>query len=215
VPNASTIRRQIGGTQQLTIASLSANVISTTATPFSLNNNGLTLTGGGVIPLSAGVTGLYQGTGQQLWLHASVTVTGTTSASTSGIVTLYVVPASSLPLTAAQSTTVAELVAAYGTNGGGATLIATSSTWTVLAGQTSGTIVLDAWVTLDLQGNLTGHFKSTGFNAAPQADTTLATTTTLLTLAGEQDLNFVLGFTFGGTDTNAVATVDEFSMNWV
>ena len=80
MPNASTVRRQVSGTQQLTMAPLLASAISTTETPFSLNNNALTLTGGGIIPLSAGVTGLYQGTGQVLWLHAAGTIRATTSA---------------------------------------------------------------------------------------------------------------------------------------
>lgn len=208
MPNASTIRRQVAGTQQLTIASLTAAAISTTPTVFALNNNGLTLTGGGIIPLSAGVTGLWQGTGQQLWLHASVTVTGMTSASTTAILSLYVVPASSLPL-ASTVVSNANLVTA------GATLIATSSTYTALTGQTSGTVELDAYLTLDAQGNLTGSFKSQGFNATFQAQVTLVTTTTLLTLVGEQDLNFALGFTFGGTATGAVATLNEFSLSLV
>jgi len=78
VSNASTIRRQIAGTQQLTIAPLLGTTITTTPTAFQLNNNGLTLTGGGVIPLSTGVTGLYQGTGQVLVIRAAGSYSGAT-----------------------------------------------------------------------------------------------------------------------------------------
>lgn len=200
--NASTIRRQIGGTQQLTIAPILGTVVTTTETAFLLNNNGLTLTGGGYIPLSAGVTGLYQGTGQVLWLHATGTITATTANVATLIIKLYVVPASALPLPAAD--TVAQAVTA------GAVLIATSGTLTLAAGRTSANWTLDAYVTLDQQGNLQGNFSSQmGVN-----DTASATITTTA-LAGEQDLNFFLTATQGVAETGNVVTADEFSLNFV
>ena len=203
--NASTIRRQVSGTQQLTIAPLTAAAISTTQTPFSLNNNGLTLTGGGIIPLSAGNTGLYQGTGQVLWLHAAGTITGTTSASTTLIIALHEVPASSLPFASTVVTT-ANMV----TNG--AVLVATSSTITVGTGQTSGAWSADYWLQLDAQGNLTGDFQTQLFGGTTQAKTA---TTTVTGLVGEQDLNFVLSATFGGTATGAVVNANEFELSLV
>ena len=92
--NASTVRRQIAGSQQLTIAPLSGTVITTTPTAFQLNNNALTLTGGGVIPLSAGVTGLYAGTGQVLDIRGTGQIAGATGGTTTLALTLYEVPAS-------------------------------------------------------------------------------------------------------------------------
>ena len=203
MPNASTIRRQISGTQQLTTAPLLGTVITTTASPFQLNNNGLTLTGGGVIPLSAGVTNLYQGTGQVLWIHAAGTSTATTANVHTLILTLYVVPASSLPL-ASTVITSAELVTA------GGVLIATSGTGTLAAGKTAGAWSLDAYVQLDFQGNLTGSFSSVVYDTATGE---AALTQTLLT--GEADLNFVLAAQFGVAETGNVATLDEFSLNYV
>ena len=199
--NASTIRRQVAGTQQLTLASLLGTTITTTATPFSLNNNGLTGTGGGIIPLSAGVTGLYAGTGQVINIHIAGTITGGTASSSTTIITLYVVPASSIPF-ASTVTSSANMVTA------GAVLIATSATGTLGAATTAGSFQLDAYVQLDAQFNLAGWFQSQVFGSTTGAKT--ATTITLLT--GEADLNFVAALTLGGTVTGAVVTLDEFSL---
>jgi hypothetical protein len=203
--NASTIRRQIAGTQQLTIAPLLGTVITTTPTPFSLNNNALTLTGGGIIPLSAGVTGLYQGTGQVIWIHAAGTVTGATASSTTLILTLYEVPAASLPL-ASTVVTSANLVTA------GATLIATSATGTTTASETAGSFAMDAYVQLDAIGDLQGWFQSQVFESTTGAKTA---TTVVKGLVGEADLNFVLAATLGGTEVGVIANLNEFSLNFV
>ena len=203
--NASTIRRQVSGTQQLTLAPLSGTVITTTATPFSLNNNALTLTGGGIIPLSAGVTGLYQGTGQVLWIHAAGTVTATSANVLTFIPTLYQVPASALPL-ASTVVTSANLVSA------GATLIATGATGTFAAGETAGSFSLDAYVQLDGQGNLEGWFQSQTFASTTGAKTA---TTIVTGLVGEADLNFVMAGQFGVAETGDIAYLDEFSLNFV
>jgi hypothetical protein len=203
--NASTIRRQIAGTQQLTIAPLSGTVITTTATPFSLNNNALTLAGGGIIPLSAGVTGLYQGTGAVIWIHAAGTLTGGTASSTSLIITLYEVPASALPL-ASTVVTSANLVTA------GGVLIATSGTGTLSTTETAGTFFLDALVQLDAQGNLYGTFNSQVLGTI----STASQATTIVTgLVGEQDLNFVLAAHLGGTEAGVIVNLNEFSLNAV
>lgn len=203
MPNASTIRRQISGTQQLTLAPLSGTTITTTATPFSLNNNALTLTGGGIIPLSAGVTGLYQGTGQVLWLHLQGSLTG--GALTTLIITLYQVPAASLPL-ASTVVTSANLVTA------GATLIATGATGTLGSTETAGAFSLDAYLQLDAQGNLQGWFQSQTFNSTTGAKTA---TTVVTGLVGEQDLNFVAAAQLGVAETGVIVTLNEFSLNFV
>jgi hypothetical protein len=199
--NASTIRRQVSGSQQLTIAPLSYAVISSTASPFQLNNNALTLVGGGVIPLSAGVTGLYAGTGQVINIHLAGSLTGGTASSTTLIITLYQVPAASLPL-AATVITSAELVTA------GGVLIATSGTGTLAASETQGSFALDAQVQLDGQSNLTGGFSSVILDTA----TGLAAITAVKGLVGEADLNFVAAATFGGTATGAIVNLNEFSL---
>jgi hypothetical protein len=150
-----------------------------------LNNNALTLAGGGIIPLSAGVTGLYQGTGAVIWIHAAGTLTGGTASSTSLIITLYQVPAASLPL-ASTVVTSANLVTA------GGVLIATSGTGALSTTETAGTFFLDALVQLDAQGNLYGTFNSQVLGTI----STASQATTIVTgLVGEQDLNFVLAAT--------------------
>jgi len=203
--NASTVRRQVSGTQQLTIAPLSGTVITTTETPFSLNNNGLTLTGGGIIPLSAGNTGLYQGTGQVLWLHAAGSLTGGAAASTTLIITLYQVPAASLPL-ASTVVTAANLVTA------GGVLIATGATGTLGATETAGAFSLDAYLQLDAQGNLQGWFQSQTFNSTTGAKTA---TTVVTGLTGEADLNFVVAAKLGGTEVGVIVNLNEFELSLV
>lgn len=201
--NASTIRRQVAGTQQLTIASLIGATITTTATAFQLNNNGLTLTGGGVIPLSAGVTGLYQGTGQVINVHVAGQLTGGTVSSTTLIIKLYQVPASLLPiantLTGAQTFTNWNLLATSGTGELGST-------------ETAGSFKLDAEVQLDSQGNLDGTFNSNTLNTISTASQHITLTTGLI---GEADLNFVIVATLGGTEAGVILTLDEFALNLI
>ena len=201
--NASTIRRQISGTQQLTLASLSGTTITTTETVFQLNNNALTLTGGGYIPLSAGVTGLYQGTGQVLWLHIAATLTGGTASTTTLILKLYQISAANLPVPSTDSSS---------TVTGLCTLIATGATGTLNASDTAGSASLDAYVQLDAQGNLQGWFQSQTFASTTWAKTA---TTVVNGLTGEADLNFLVTATLGGAETGVVVTLDEFSLNLV
>jgi len=200
--NASTIRRFVAGTQQLTIASLLGSTITTTKTAFQLNNNGLTLTGGGVIPLSAGVTGLYQGTGQVLWIHTTGTLTGGTSSSTSLAIQIYQVPASLLPI--ANTLTGAQTFTNWNS-------VCTASTGTLGSTETAGTWFLDAYVQLDSQGNLYGSYEGNIFGTV----TSPASVTPITGLVGEADLNFVVTATLGGTETGVVVTCDEQSLNFV
>lgn len=204
--NASTIRRQIAGTQQLTLAPLVGSTITTTATAFQLNNNGLTLTGGGVIPLSAGVTGLYAGTGQVIWIHAAGVLTGGTANTSTLALTLYQVPASLLPI--ANTLSGAQTFTNWNS-------IATQSAVnlsTISATVTSGSFSLDAYVQLDGNGNLNGDYASNIFGTT-KAQTALTPVTGLV---GEADLNFVLVATLGGAEpAGELVTLDEFSLNLV
>ena len=202
--NASTIRRQVAGTQQLTIASLLGSTITTTATAFQLNNNGLTLTGGGVIPLSAGVTGLYQGTGQVINIHAAGQLTGGTSSSTTLIIKLYQVPASLLPI--ANTLTGAQTFTNWN-------LLGTGPTGTLGSTETAGSWNFDASVQLDSQGNLDGDFQSLSLNNFGTSAGAVPAKITLTTgLVGEADLNFVIVATLGGTEAGVTVTLDEFAL---
>lgn len=199
--NASTIRRQVSGTQQLTIAPLLGSTITTTATAFQLNNNGLTLTGGGVIPLSAGNTGLYAGTGQVIWIHAAGTVTGATASTTTLALDLYEVPASLLPI--ANTLAAAQTFTSWNK-------IATQAAVTIGA-VTSGSYFLDAYVQLDSLGNINGDYSSNIFGT-----TKAQTVITLLSgLVGEADLNFVLVATLGGTATGVTVNLNEFELSLI
>lgn len=202
MPNASTIRRQIAGTQQLTIASLVASVITTTETAFQLNNNALTLVGGGVIPLSAGNTGLYQGTGQVLWIHAAGMLSGGTASSTTLALKLYQIPASLLPI--ANTLAGAQTFTSWN-------VVGTASTGTLAAATTAGSFTFDAYVQLDSQGNLEGDYSSNVLNTT-KAQTVI---TAITGLVGEADLNFAITATLGGTTTGVVIALDEFSLNFV
>lgn len=196
--NASTIRRQIAGTQQLTIAPLLGSVITTTETAFQLNNNALTLTGGGVIPLSAGVTGLYQGTGQVLWVHAAGMYAGVTSSTLE--IELQQVPASLLPI--ANTLSGAQTFTNWNEIGtsGAVTVSTTTGSWT-----------FDAYVQLDAAGNLEGDY-SANINGTTKAQTVI---TPITGLVGEADLNFVVTAVLGASIPGAVLTMDEFSLNYV
>lgn len=199
--NASTIKRQVSGTQQLTLAPLTV-ATAATATVFQLNNNGLTLTGGGIIPLSAGVTGLYAGTGQVIWIHATATLTGGTATGTFGI-NLYVVPAASLPL-ASTVVTAANLVTA------GGILLVTGQVATLDASTTSASYALDAYVQLDANGNLYGNASSGGAGDF----TSPAATVEVTGLTGEADLNFAAS-AVSTTETTGTIVLNEFSLNLV
>jgi len=201
VPNASTIRRQVGGTQQLTIAPLSAPTITTTQTVFQLNNNALTLTGGGYIPLSAGVTGLYAGTGQVLHIHFTGVVTGAVASTTTAVFELFQIPASALPLPATDSS---------------ATVIGLSqeigiSTVGTVDANGDAAISFDADIQLNADGEINGSYQAV-FG-------TVATTKTVITPinlpGGEADLNFLMAVTLGGSESTGVITPTEFSLSYV
>ena len=145
---------------------------------------------------------MYAGTGQVINIHIAGTATGLTTSSSTLIIAVHVVPASSLPLASTVVTT-ANLVTA------GATLIATSTTGAAFVG-TAGSFFLDVDVQLDAQGNLLGSFSGNVFNTA-----TTPAATTLVLLTGEQDLNFVVSATIGGTEAGVVVTLDEFALNLV
>jgi hypothetical protein len=180
----------------LTIAQILGTAIQTTPTAFQLNNNGLTLTGGGVIPLSAGVTGLYQGTGAVLHFAAVGSIVGV--ASTTFIVQLYQVPASLLPI--ADTLAAAQTFTNWN-------LIATSSTRTI--GAATAAWSLDSRVQLDAAGHLTGQFT----DEIDSLVDVYAPITAVSSLVGEADLNFVLVATLAGGETGVIITCNELRLD--
>ena len=194
--NASTIRRQIAGTQQLTLAPLSGTTITTTKTAFQLNNNGLTLTGGGVIPLSAGVTGLYAGTGQVLHVAATGQVSGATPSTTTLVLTLYEVPAA--------------VVAAGLTPTSFTNWNSVAATSALALSDAADSFTFDARLQLDASGNLQGSWTAT-INGATIA--AWAAITPITGLVGEADLNFVMAATLGGAESGVIVTLSEFRID--
>lgn len=194
--NANTIRRQVSGNQQLTLASLSGTAITTTETAFQLNNNALTQSGGGVVPLSAGVTGLYQGTGQVLHIRIAGSYSGATANTTTLKIKVYQVPASLLPISSPTSFS-------------GWTSILDSTAKTVTTA--TGSFTADAYVQLDAAGNLEGSYNAT-INGAAVVSPTVITPVTGLT--GEADLNFVATATLGGAETGVIVTINEFALDY-
>lgn len=203
--NASTVRRQIAGTQQLTLAPLSGTTITTTRTAFQLNNNGLTLTGGGVIPLSAGVTGLYQGTGQVLHIAAAGSFSGATEGTTTLGFDLWQVPASLLPI--------ANTLAGAQTFTNWNVIASTAATpMTPIAITTdSGSFTLDCRAQLDAAGNLEGQF-TVGINGGVVK--VYGVFAPITGLVGEADLNFVLTAAIsGGDESGVILTLNELRLD--
>jgi len=203
VPNASTVRRQVSGTQQLTLASLAGTTITTTATPFVLNNNALTGVGGGLVPLAAGNTGIFLGTGQVI----HVAITGSYSGATAGTSTirLELIQITAAGLAAAVTTTLAGQQAAV--TASGSTKIADSAALTCT--QAAGSFTLDARVQLDASGNLEGQFTADIDSATVAAWQTLSTVATGL---AEVDLNF-FGAVILGTPTGMIVTANEIRID--
>lgn len=199
--NASTVRRQVAGTQQLTLAPLSGTVITTTKTAFQLNNNALTQSGGGVIPLSAGVTGLYAGTGAVLHIGVQGQYSGATASTTTLGLELYQVPAALLPiantLSGAQTFTGWNAVGAQGGQGA-----AVSSA--------TGSFTADYRLQLDAAGNLEGQYTINVDGVAVVAWTVI---TPITGLVGEADLNFVLTAQLGGAETGVIVTLTELRLD--
>lgn len=198
--NASTVRRQIAGTQQLTIAPILGTVVTTTPTAFQLNNNGLTLTGGGVIPLSAGVTGLYAGTGAVLHFRATGSYSGAAPASSTLKLQAYEVPAALLPIADT-------LVGAQTFTNWNPIVPATAA---VQLAQASGSFVVDLRVQLDANGNLSGSIKALIDGGAILAESAITVVTGLV---GEADLNFVIVATLGVAEVGVILTLDEFALD--
>jgi len=196
VSNASTIRRQISGTQQLTLAPI-VNP-GTVQTQFQLNNNALTLTGGGVIPLVAGVTGLYAGTGQVLVVRAAGSYSGVTAATTTLALELFEVPVSVIAAGLTPTSTT------------GYNPVAAPSASSALDNAV-GAFQLEAHIQLDAAGNLNGWYQGSIDTQA----ITRAAIDDVTGLVGEADLNFVLAVTLGGAEpSTSVITLDEFAIDF-
>jgi hypothetical protein len=202
--NASTVRRQVSGTQQLTLASLSGTVITTIASPFVLNNNALTGVGGGLVPLAAGNTGLYLGTGQVMHIAVAGSYSGATAASTTLEIELIQITAAGLA--AATINTLAGQQAAV--TAAGSTKIADSGALQVA--QAAGSFTLDAYVQLDAAGNLEGNFTAQIDSATTAALQKLSSVPTGL---AEIDLNFFAVAVLGVAETGVVVTVNEIRLD--
>lgn len=204
MPNASTVRRQVSGTQQLTLASLAGTTITTTATPFVLNNNALTGVGGGLVPLAAGNTGIFLGTGQVIHIAVTGSYSGATANSTTIEIELIQITAAGLA--AAVTTTLAGQQAAV--TASGSTKIADSAALTVV--QTAGSFTLDARVQLDASGNLEGQFTVDIDSATVAAWQKLSNVPTAL---AEVDLNFFAVAVLGTATSGVIVTVNEIRID--
>lgn len=183
-PGASTtaLQSEVG-----TFASITNPVINTpTAFSFSVPPlfDGASATNmGGVIPLSAGVTGLYAGTGAVLAVGAAGTLIGGITGTTTLKLDLYEVPAA--VVAAGLSTTVFN----------GWNKIGSSGTVTLPFQPAALSFQFDAQLQLDAEGDLEGTY------LVSIADGTVVPTTAIDAisgLVGEADLNFVLVATIGG-----------------
>jgi hypothetical protein len=202
-PGASTIRQQTSGSSPNELAPLLASVIGTTPTAFQFNTldapefvDASATNLFDVTPLSAGVTGLYQGTGQVLWVHATGFCANPNNESATLALTLYEVPA---PVVAAGLTA---------TSFAGWNSIGSISATSVNSGEGSGEFFsVDAFLQLDAQGNLQGTYQVSVAGTVVQK-----TAVTLIPLVGEADLNFVLVATLGGTTTGITLNLSQFSL---
>jgi hypothetical protein len=209
---SQTVRRQIAGSGPLATQPITVSGVAGTKTAFGLGTIGgapVTITGAAtVVPLAAGNTGLYAGTGKVLHVRAEGTLTGisvTTTPATNAVtlaLTLYQVTGAAI-----QAGGLTQTAFPSGYNS-----VAAPSAATLSVGAASASFQLDAFLQLDASGNLTGFYTLSVNGAAITSQTIISTVTGL---AGEADLNFVLAETLNATngDTpNAVLTLDLFSI---
>jgi len=196
--NANTVRQQVSGTLQLTIKPITG--LTQAHQVWTLNNGAISGTGGGLIPLSAGVTGLYLGTGRVLHVRATGNVAGITGTTDTLALKLFQVTAAGLLVPPTNATIIAP--------SGGSSLLADSGTIATVAG-TSTSFTLQARLQLSSSGNLTGEFTVT----VGGVDKVYATTTAVAGLT-EADLNFFLSIEDPQQAVvAAVATLAEFAID--
>lgn len=196
--NANTIKSQVVGTIQETLAPIVNVVASSTETAYAYNAGAVSGAGGGVSPLAIGNPGIYFGTGRGFKLRAfGFDVVGATSTLT---LNLYQVPASVIAagITGQQTFT-------------GFNKIATSTARSVTTANGQSPFVVEATLQLGAGGRLTGTF-STEINNLYDA---VAATTVATGLLGEQDLNFVLTATQSVGNALTTSTLAEFSIEAV
>lgn len=169
---------------------------------FQLNNNALTLTGGGFIPLSAGVTGLWLGTGQVLHIRATGNVAPVVGATDTLAIKLFQITVAGLASSPAPTN------ATIISPSGGSSLVADSGTITTAAG-TSAAFSADYRLQLSSAGVLLGQFTVTvGGTVAVYA------ATTAIAGLGEADLNFFISLANPtGHTSSVIATLDEFALD--
>ncbi len=208
--NANTIRRQVAGNQALTLASVGN--VSTTVTAFILNANGAIpsnpyageaspILSGGVVPLQAGATGLWLGTGAVMHVRASGVFSGATAGTTTIALTLWEVPAAIVAAGGLTQTSQTGFNSAAAT---GASAAVTNA---------SGAFQFDAYIQLDGAGNLNGQFEAALDNTATNNDWLVVTKITSVTGLTEADLNFVLTIALGASTAGFTATLSEFAID--
>ena len=169
---------------------------------WQLNNNALTLVGGGLIPLVAGNTGLWLGTGAVMHIAATGNITGIVGATDTLAIKLFQVTAAGLAVPPTNATIIAP--------SGGSSLVADTGTITSVTGSTTAAFHFDARLQLSSGGTLEGEFSADIAGGTVK----VYATTTAVTGLGEADLNFFLSIADpNGANSGAVATLSEFRLD--
>lgn len=237
--NASTIRRQVGGSTVGTLAPLSGTVITTTASPFIFNWGpqgspfalsvipvGFSLTPsylvGGCVPLSTGVlsaSSLYEQSPNETGFSGQGAQTTPFYAGTGQVI--HVAATGTLAGLTPNSTTLALALYEVPADAQLLTIETTVQLLVTAGGQevattsaeefttTTSTFSFDVYLQLDAQGNLMGTYQ------AVIGGNVISETATILVagLIGDADLNFVLAAQLGGTEAGVIVTVDEFRID--
>lgn len=195
--NKNTIKAQLSGTIQNTLASLTNSFAGTSQTAFQLNPGLVTGSGGGIVPLSIGNPGLYFGTGAQLRIRANGTVVTAYNSTITLTLALLQVPASVIS---------AGLTKQSFTN---MNTLKTSTARSIINGTNS--FAVDSTIQLSGTGVLQGQ---AGFIISDLLDGQAAITAAT-GLTGEADLNFLLTATVSASDSSTIVTLNEFSLEAV
>ena len=199
---SSTVRRQIAGAGPLGLQSI--NNPGTTETAFGLGAvAGAPFGGGVIVPLAAGNTGLYAGTGKVLHIRAEGTIAGLSSEdSTTLALTFYEVTAAAIQARNLTPTTF----------GSGYNSVSAPSGAALNNASGASSFQFDAFLQLDEAGDLSGYYNCSVDGAAIVPQTIITDVSGLL---GEADLNFLMAATLGGTQSHSVPviTLNTFAIN--
>jgi hypothetical protein len=201
-PGASTIQAQSeNGTVATVINPSTTPTAFTFSVPPMFDGASSTNFSSGVVPLSAGVTGLYAGTGAVLVVGAAGSFAGMNGGATTLTLDLYEVPAAVIAAgLSATSFTGWNKVGTSGAiqvpNPGGPTA--------------DGSFQFVAKLQLDAEGNLQGTFTTSIAGGTPTAPAAINGITGLV---GEADLNFVMVATLGVSALpTSVLTQNKFTL---